>query len=213
MDKPLRFISLGGDCQPGEQIRRYSGPQAIPFVFDWLECTMDALTSLIESNFANFFRPENLIWEHHPDHWTVTDAATSVVSLHHFVSQDPEHIEQVCLMFALLGRRFMALLNSDTPTVFVRRWIALDGPNGDRRAKRLHDDLCQRKPDCVMLYLQEHDPRPPFVTGNFMSVFNPSTSLSAKWTGYIPIYQRNFARAAKLYQANNGTASRSLERA
>jgi hypothetical protein len=143
----------------------------------------------------------------------VTDARYGVTALHHYLSQEPEHVEQVSMMFSLLGRRFMGMLKSDTPVVFVRRWIMLDGPNGDRKAKRLHDFLRVHKPDCVMLYLQEHDPRPPFVVGNYISVFNPSTGLSAKWHGYAAIYDRNFARAAKLYQANRSDSDRSLERA
>jgi len=212
MDRSLRFISLGGDCQPGAHIRRFSGEPDITGVFDWLECSLEAVNRIIALNFADFFRPENLFWEWKEESWLVTDRLNNIASWHHYKSQEPEHIEQVGMMFRMLGKRFMAMLKSDVPVVFVRRWITADGPNCERKAKQLFDILRATKPDSVMLYLQEHDPRPPFVMDRYISVFNPSRTLSAKWEGYNALYDRNFARAIKVYEeTRHSGAARAAE--
>jgi hypothetical protein len=207
MSKPLRFVSLGGDCQPAYQIRRHAGEPDLMHVFDWLECSVDAVGHLIGSGFADFFQPENLTFAPFGEDLHVTDTKYGVASFHHFRSQDPEHVEQTCLMFRMLGRRFMELLKSDAPVVFVRRWIPLDGPNGARKTKRLYDSLAAIKPNAVMLHMQEHDPRPPYTEGGFISVFNPSTAHSPRWEGYNAIYERNLVRAARLHESRQATAT------
>jgi hypothetical protein len=204
-DKPLRYVSLGGDCQPAHQIRRHAGQPDLMDVFDWLESSIDSVSHLIGTGFADFFQPENLTFEPFGEDLHVTDTKNSVASFHHFRSQDPEHVEQTCLMFRMLGRRFMELLKSDAPVIFVRRWIPLDGPDGASKTKRLYDKLAVRKPNIVMLHMQENDPLPPTTEGGFISVFNPSTAHSPRWEGYNAIYQRNLIRAARLHGARHAT--------
>jgi hypothetical protein len=212
LKKPLRFVSIGGDCQVAHQIRRYSGEPDILSVFDWLECTLESVAALIDGGFADFFNLDNLLWERREGLWLVTDQKYSVASWHDFKTQDKEAVAQVCLMLRMLGRRFMDMLRSDAPVVFVRRWIELDGKDAERPAKRLADHLATIKPDSILLFLQNQEPRPPFIEDNYISVFNPNNSIAGNWEGFAAIYDRNFNRAAQLYEARR-LAGRSRARA
>jgi len=203
METPFRFISLGGDCQPGYHSRRVMESQDIPFVFDWLETPIEAAISLIETEFRNFFAADHLLWENRGDYWSVTDQVFGVTSHHHFKSGAPEPIELVAHTFRLFGRRFMNMLRSDLPAIFVRRWIEPDGPGREDAAKRLHDCIKVFRPDNVLLYLQPHDPGGLIINGRFISAFSPETKNPAEWTGYTALYDRNFNRARRLSESLN----------
>lgn len=201
METEFRFISLGGDCQPGHHSRRILQQQDIPFVFDWLMTPVAAVEELIASEFADFFRTENLIWEQRDGYWSVTDGRHGVVSHHHFKAGPPEPIRQVHLTFRGYAQRFVKVLRRNRPVIYVRRWIKEDGDQREAAAMRVYHRLRAYRPDCVLLYLQPHDPSPPQIEGGFIRAYNPSSETSTNWEGYIPIYQRNFARAARLATA------------
>jgi len=201
MDRPFRFISLGGDCQPGYHSRRVMGYQDIPFVFDWLATPITAADRLLQTGFANFFATEHLRWETHDTHVTVIDGLHGVSSNHHFKFGPPDPIEQVNLTFSAYARRFMAMLESDMPVIFFRRWIEEDGDAREAAARQLHERLKVYRPDAVLLYLQPHEARAPVIDGNFISAFNPASRISASWEGYAAIYNRNFNRALRLASA------------
>ncbi len=198
MKNSPRFVSIGGDCQPDVHIRRRFGRPPSPLPFDLLETSIMAALALINTDFAGFFRQESLIWEQRDGAWAVTDGISRCMTVHHFRSQDPEHVPQICLMFKRHARKFMELLQSDTPVVFVRRWIPKDGPDAARRLTQLHEVLNRMKPDCVTLYLQEHDEGPPVIDGNVITVFNPGLDAPGPWEGDPALYDRHFAQAADL---------------
>ncbi len=197
-----KFVSVGGNCQPVVHIRRVSGRQDVPYVFDWLECGIEAVSLLITTQFAGFFLRGAMLFEWVDGTLEVTDQRCGIISRHNFKSNDPEHVEQVGLALRLMGRRFMQLLRSGEPVIFVRRWIDTDGPRREEAARRLHKLLKTFKPDCGFLYLQEHDVGSPVVEGNYVSAFNPETKNVDDWRGYEPIYDANFACAVSAYESH-----------
>jgi hypothetical protein len=202
MTKPPRFVSVGGNCQPVVHIRRISGGQEIPYVFDWLECGIEAVSTLIKTEFAEFFSLDALLF-----HWVdgaleVTDQSNGIIARHNFKSAEREHVEQVVLSLRLMGRRFMQLLRGGEEVIFVRRWISKDGALGDEAARGLHELLQSYKPGCGFLYLQEQAMRAPVVEGNYVSAFNPRTTNVDDWEGYEPLYDSSFARAMRAYESH-----------
>jgi hypothetical protein len=173
--------------------------QDIPFVFDWLATPIDAVGQLIATDFSDFFKTENLTWKQHDDFWSVEDSKYGIVSNHHFKLGPPDPIEEVQQLFQVFARRFMDRLRRDSHVIFVRRWIEEDGDNREAAARRLHETIMEFRPDCVFLYLQPHDPVPPVIEGSFIRAFNPGADISASWSGYAAIYERNFARALTLF--------------
>lgn len=200
MKNSPRFVSIGGDCQPDFHIRRRFGRPISPMPFDLLETSIEAARALLNTDFAGFFRQEGLIWEQRDDTWAVTDSTSRCMTVHHFRNQDPEHVQQICLMFKRHARKFLELLQSDTPVVFVRRWIRRDGPNATPRLHHLHETLASIKPDCVTLYLQEQHQGPPVIDGNVLTVFNPGLDAPGPWQGDSALYDHHFAQAAQLLE-------------
>lgn len=200
MTKAPKFVSLGGNCQPVVHIRRIFGSPDIPYVFDWLECGIDAVSLLITTQFAGFFLRGALLFEWVDGTLEVTDQRCGIISRHHFKSDDAEHVEQVSMALRLMGRRFMQLLRSDEPVIFVRRWIDKDGQKRDEASRDLHKLLKTYKPECGFLYLQHHDEGLPFVDGNYVMAFNPETRNIDDWEGYATIYDANFACAVCAYK-------------
>jgi hypothetical protein len=176
--------------------------QDIPFVFDWLATPIDAVGQLIAKNFSDFFKTENLVWKQHADFWSVEDSQYGIVSNHHFKLGPPETIEDVQQLFQVFARRFMDRLRGDSDVIFLRRWIEEDGDKREAAARDLHETIRQFRPGCVFLYLQPHEAVPPVIDGTFIRAFNPGADVSASWSGYSAIYDRNFSRAlAVLRQA------------
>jgi len=198
MGEAVRFISLGGDCQPGFHSRRMMSYQDIPFVFDWLATPIDAVGQLIRKNFSDFFKTENLVWKQHADFWSVEDRQYGIVSNHHFKLGAPDPIEEVQQLFQVFARRFMDRLRGDGDVIFLRRWIEEDGDKRETAARALHETIMEFRPGCVFLYLQPHDAGAPVIDGTFMRAFNPGADISASWSGYSAIYERNFSRALTL---------------
>jgi hypothetical protein len=201
-----RFVSIGGDCQPDLHIRRRFGRPISPLPFDLLETSIEAALALLNTDFAGFFRPDGLIWEMRDGSWAVTDSTSRCMTVHHFRSQDPEHVQQICLMFKRHARKFIELLQSDMPVVFVRRWIERDGPNAAARLQVLHETLARLKPDCVTLFLHEHHKGPPAIDGNILTVFNPGLGAPGPWEGDAALYDQHFAQAARLLDRLTSTS-------
>jgi hypothetical protein len=202
MIKAPKFVSVGGNCQPTVHIRRICGEQEIPFVFDWLECTIDAVSTLIETEFAGFFSPGALQFEWVDGALEVTDQSTGVIARHNFKSDNQKHVEQVALSLRMMGKRFMRLLRGDETVIFVRRWIDKDGERREEAARALHKLLQTYKPGCGFLYLQEHAMRAPVVDGNYVDAFNPRTTNVEDWEGYEALYDSSFARAVRAYESH-----------
>lgn len=212
MIKQPKFVSVGGNCQPAVHIRRISGEQEIPYVFDWLECGIEAVSTLVRTEFAGFFSPTALTFESVDGALEATDQTSGIISRHNFKSEDREHVEPVVLSLRLMGKRFMQLLRNDEPVIFVRRWIEKDGDRREEAARRLHELLQSYKPGCGFLYLQEHTMRSPIVDGNHVVAFNPRTTSVDDWEGYEQIYNSVFRRAAQAYEYHfNATQPSALQ--
>jgi hypothetical protein len=74
-----RLVALGTHCEPAAQIRRYTGKDAAG-LFDWIETNWDGLINCIETDFANFFKLENLRACRNDN--GVTDLGTNFVAMH-----------------------------------------------------------------------------------------------------------------------------------
>jgi len=210
MIRPPKFVSVGGNCQPTFHIRRIFGEPEIPYVFDWLECTMDAVSTLIRTEFEGFFLPGDLRFEWVDGALEVTDQSTGVIARHNFKSDNHKHVEQVALSLRMMGKRFMRLLRGDETVIFVRRWIDKDGERREEAARDLHKLLQSYKPGCGFLYLQEHAMRAPVVDGNYVNAFNPRTTNVDDWEGYDALYDSSFARAVSAYESHSGATQPSV---
>ena len=111
-------VSLGKNCQPAYQIRRYTGVQRAQ-VFDWCMTPDSALTQVIRHGFSGWFDPDQLI--PHSD-GAYKHRESGVVFLHEFNSfpdfasgyaASAPRIEQ--LIF-----RWLDLVTSDKNVLFVR---------------------------------------------------------------------------------------------
>jgi hypothetical protein len=76
-----RLVAFGGHCEPASQIRRYTGKDATG-LFDWIETNWDGMIDCIETDFAHFFKLENLRACRNDN--GVTDLRTNFVAMHLF---------------------------------------------------------------------------------------------------------------------------------
>lgn len=141
-----RVISLGGTCQPAEQLRLHnlrmsSGP------FDWFifENT-DELANVLASRFQNFMKFENLeITGFHDERcYRVLDRATNCISVHDF--ERGQSLKESYPMFAERMNRRIERFLSDVDTqeniLFVRRYGSRDSLN---HLAEVLNKLCKNK--------------------------------------------------------------------
>ena len=144
-------VSLGRGCQPAYQIRRVLGISRAQ-VFDWI-LTLDAgLAALIESNLEGFFARDRL----GPDpEGRIIDLPTGTKFFHEFpvgcdfYAKHAEHAGR----YAMLAERWLGLLRSRGPVLFVRQhgW----DPDPRATAARLRQAIGMRAPRLrfAILYL------------------------------------------------------------
>jgi Putative papain-like cysteine peptidase (DUF1796) len=194
----IKFVSLGGDCQPAVHVRKRCGDGAVS-VFDWLGISAVSVIELIQNSFDGFFERENLQWEfRNENEWTVTDLRYKAIAHHTFKSQDAEHVGRCIQTFRYLGRLFMDHMRSEEPICYVRRWNGYDASDGfETDAMALHELILGINPNTVLLYLQLYAKRDPIIKGRFIDAYNPPTTDS-NWQGDSDQYVRNFDLAEKV---------------
>jgi hypothetical protein len=148
-----QVISLGRACQPAYQLRRILGAETA-HVFDWLITPDQALLTLIESDFDQFFARERLTMG--PEEWII-DRETDTRFIHEFPkgSDFEAQYEANAGRFAMLVERWRELLASEQRVLFVRQ----HGWDADPRATatRLREAIAQQAPSLrfALLYLTE----------------------------------------------------------
>ena len=177
-----RFISLGGDCQPAQQIRHNA--RLTKHFFDWLTVPVSSVTRLVETDFARFLRAEDLV----PDQddrrlYKVIDRFNGMEFSHDFKSFDENNIKAVQARYGYLADKFLSLYDEaeDEPPHFIRRWHPIDGPEDESSALVLHDVLIKRIPKAQLLYLHNDEERSAVVRGSYRSIYLPQKSET--WEG------------------------------
>ena len=168
----LRFISLGADCQPAQQIQK-NGRREKHF-FDWLSTPINSVIRLIENDFEHYLRLEDLV----PDQdrhklYKVTDKYNQIDFAHDFEAFDERNIKAVQARYEYLADKFRSLFDDATedPPFFVRRWHPIDGPENEGLALQLHRALRARRHDIRLLYLHNDGSRKEIVLENYRSAF------------------------------------------
>lgn len=136
-----QIVSLGKNCQPAHQIRRFTGVTSA-HLFDWLITPDDGLVMHISADLDGFFARERLAMGRS----CIVDVVTDTRFFHEFPKDsdfDQQYLEHQGRL-AMLADRWRDLLRSDQRVLFVRQhaW------NEDRRAtaRRLRDALAAQAP-------------------------------------------------------------------
>lgn len=137
-----RVVSLGRGCQPAHQIRRKIGTGPA-FPFDWIITTDQGLVTLVASDLEGFFARERLVVGPNEG---IIDQPTDTQFFHEFpkgANVDALY-EPHARRFALLVRRWRALLGSTERVLFVRQHAWDADPRAS--AVRLRDAISLRAP-------------------------------------------------------------------
>lgn len=149
-----RFISLGCDCQPAWQIKRYQTARVTHF-FDDIGSRLSGVKKLLEADFSDLLQESNL----HPLYIesrlvTVIDTHYGLDFTHSFTSFSQKDLARVRAEYTLKARWFRELFDEESPpTYFIRRWDPRDGEGGDDEALELLSMLRSRRKDVRLLYL------------------------------------------------------------
>ena len=178
----LRFISLGADCQPAQQILK-NGLREKHF-FDWLSSPIGSVIRLIESDFDRYLRTEDLV----PDQdghklYKVVDKYNNINFAHDFEAFDEKNIVAVQARYQYLADKFRSLydISAEDAPFFVRRWHPVDGAENEGLALQLYKALRARRQDIQLLYLHNDKSRGEVVLGNYRSAFLPQPTEG--WEG------------------------------
>jgi hypothetical protein len=181
MKDMTQFISLGGDCQPAQQIKHNRG--CAKHFFDWIIVPIKTVQQLIESDFTGFGAAADLAPVYHGEHLhSVVESKHNVEFMHDFKTFDAAEIKNFQQKYKYLAEKFLALLSSDSgPVLFIRRWVDVDGPEDETKARKLYQTIQARKPGSYFLYLHNDESRARVIDGFYRSAFLPQSG--ADWEG------------------------------
>lgn len=118
MRRYRHVISLGASCSTAAELAVY-GYRDGSYPFDWVICDIEAVTTLIESDFAHYIDEQDLMRETDPSKFSST--RMGVRFIHDFSPAVPlaEQYAQVARKYERRVARFITATSE--PTLFVRR--------------------------------------------------------------------------------------------
>ena len=177
-----RFISLGGDCQVANQIRKHGYYEK--HLFDWVQIPVENIIRLIESDFDRFLCDEDLCPDQSDERlYKVVDTYNKMDFSHDFDAFNEQNIRVVQRRYQYLADKFRSLSTegvSETPC-FIRRWHHVDGPENEEHALQLFRTILSKRPDSKFLYLHNDPSRREMITDRYKSAYLPQ--ISETWEG------------------------------
>lgn len=119
-------VSLGGNCEVAEHVRRYFGIK-VTFPFDWWVTPFESCCHLIEQDFSDLF--DNISLDRR--HQAVISNTYGMYHHHDFVRDEKSHVieDQIASQIPDLKIKFMALTNRmrqnlsfGRKILFIRSW-------------------------------------------------------------------------------------------